>query len=102
MSLYYLNVFGFKRSIHELMKGFSLTMGCMLMFFGVLNLMLLKMWKDQVATNPVLAILNSTASLVVLSLSLAYFHWPPIAGYLLSTLIFFVIFIRSIKLNKAP
>lgn len=100
MSLYYLNVFGFTRSIHELMKGFSLTMGFLLIAYGTLNLLLLKKAKELMVASSIINLVNAVVSTGLVALSVLYFHWPPIVGYSFSAVLFFILFVKNIPFHR--
>lgn len=96
MSLYYIRIFGFSRSIHDYMEGFSLSMGFLMLIYGGLNLILLKKGKEYILESRAVNLFNASASIVIVILSVLYFHWPPIIFYSISTVSFFIVFL-SIK-----
>lgn len=99
MSIYYIRIFGFSRSIHEYMEGFSLSMGFLMLIYGVLNLILLKIGKEFILESKAVTLFNASVCLVIVIISVLYFHWPPILLYSISTVSFFIVFL-GIEKNK--
>lgn len=97
MSQYYIKVFGMERSIHEYMQGFSLTMGFLLFSFGALNVLIFYKGKELIVQYPFLSLFNSLSSMVIVILSVLYFHWPPIICYSISGFCFLMVYFKSRK-----
>jgi arginine exporter protein ArgO len=97
MSIFKISVFGFTRSILTYFHGFSLTMGCLMIAIGTLNLLFLKEAEQQVLNSKLLSFINGAVALCIAGLSIVYFHWPPIILFLICSGCFFIIFYKNQK-----
>ena len=94
---YRLSAFGFSRNIFEFLKGFSQTMGVFMIFYGALNLVLLKTGKEFILSNNYILSLNSLLSVLLVVLSVFYFHWPPIILFSFSFVCYLIIALQNFR-----
>lgn len=90
-----LNLFGTQRSLSELMEGFSLAMGCFMVFYGEINLILYKRAKTVFTKVPLLFLWNGGICFIVSILSLLYFPLISFLVFVFSSGINFALYIRA-------
>lgn len=90
-----ISIFGMDRSLWEFMKGFSLTMGTLMVGYSIFNLLLWKRSRNIIKQNYWLSLSNAVLCLVVGVLSVIYFHWPPIIGFFISAILYFAEYVNA-------
>ena len=96
-----ISVIGTKKSINEFLKGFSITMGVLMIFIGLLNFLTWVRFNDEILKAPSLLLLNALLALTLALLSVFYFPWPPIIVFSLVFFAFSFLFITSFKKSEA-
>lgn len=91
-----ISVIGTEKSIVEFLNGFSITMGVLMIFIGLMNLFTWVRFNDEILKAPFLLLLNALLALTLALLSVFYFPWPPIIVFSLAFFAFSLLFIMSI------
>lgn len=79
---------GIQRSMLQLHSGFSLTMGYLLIGYGVLNLLILRALGNEPARLLAIWRFNSAVSLGLAVLSLRYFFLFPSGSFSITTVVY--------------
>lgn len=99
MQLAEVDLFFIKRSVYRFLNGFSLTMGVLMIAYGVLNLLLLSQFSTVVYNRPVL-LFNGILALCIAVISLVFFVTAPIILFLLVSVFFGVMLLFSVSESK--
>ncbi|MBX9850740.1 MAG: hypothetical protein K2X86_03175 [Cytophagaceae bacterium] len=92
-----LNVFGTSRTMLDFLKGFSQTMGVFMVFYGGMNLILLKTGDEFILSNNYILFLNCILSALLVLLSVLYFHWPPVIFFSFSFVCYLIIVVQNLR-----
>ncbi|MGF7031166.1 hypothetical protein J2T17_002072 [Paenibacillus mucilaginosus] len=92
MQEYKINLFG-THSLLKFYEGFSLTMGCLLILLGVLNLIVSRSLPLPALRSA--ALFNAVACLLLTGLSLVYFHVLATSLFVLALAGYTVCYVRS-------